>query len=67
MPEEPAPLVVSLVDRNPVDPGLETALAPEIIDVPEDLQENFLNHVRGIRRVVQEAQSQIIHRLLKSG
>src|SRR5882762_2217544 len=66
MAEKPPSLVMGLIDGDAVDPGLEAALAPEMPDVAEDLEKNFLYHVRSIARIARQAESQIVDRLLEA-
>src|ERR1019366_2513649 len=66
MPEEPAARVVGFIHRNLVDPRFQCALDAEGAHVPEDLQKHFLHHVAGLALVVQQAQSECVHRLLEA-
>jgi hypothetical protein len=66
MAEKPSTRVVSLIDRNPVDPSLEGALPPKTTDVAENLEKDFLNDIGGFRLVVQKSQSEGIYGLLKT-
>ena len=65
MAKKPAPLIMGLIDGDAVDPGLEAALAPEMPDVAEDFEKNFLHHVRRIAWVARQAESQVVDRLLE--
>jgi len=56
---------VGLVDRNPVDPGLQGALRSKASDIAEDLEEDLLHHVAGVGLIVQEPQGQHVNRLLE--
>ena len=66
MPEKPTPLVVGLVDGDAENPGLQAALAAKMAHISEYLEKHFLDHVGGVRRIVQQAQSEIIDRLLEA-
>src|SRR5271154_1564557 len=64
MPGEPATMVVGLIHRNPVDPGLKTTVAPERPYVAKDFQKDLLHYIGGIRRIVKQTADQIVDRLL---
>jgi hypothetical protein len=66
MTAEPAALVSRLIYGDAVDPGLNRAIAAKSRDVPENLQENFLHHIGGVGRIVQQAADDVIDRLLKA-
>src|SRR5207244_12029285 len=66
MAEKPPALVVRFVHGDAVDPGLEAALAPEMTDVAEDLEEHFLDNVAGVAGLVQQQESEVINRLLEA-
>src|SRR5260370_15326288 len=64
MSGEPAAVIVSFVYRDPVNPGLQTAIAPKVSDVLEDLQKDLLNDVGGIRGIVRQTIDQVVDGLL---
>ena len=66
VPEKPAPRVMRLIDRNPVDPCFQRALAAEVSNVAEHFEEDFLHHVARLGRVVEQPQGQGINRLLEA-
>src|SRR5262249_7386259 len=66
MSEKPAARIVSLVHRDPVNPGLQGALPAEAPDITEHFEEDFLNHVAGFGRVIEQAQGKRINRLLEA-
>ena len=55
MPSKPAALIPGLIHRNPVNPGLQRAVAPERSHVAEDLDKYILHYVGGIRGIVRQA------------
>src|ERR1700728_2096550 len=65
MAEEPAALVVGLVDGDAEDPGFQGALASKMSDIAEDLEKHLLSDVGCVRWIVQQAQRQVVNRLLK--
>src|ERR1700722_17129469 len=66
VPAEPAALIARLIDRDPVNPGLNRTLAAESRDIAKYLQKNFLDHVGGIGRIVQQATDYIEDRLFEA-
>ena len=54
MTVEPAAAIGSLVDSDAINPGLERAVAPEVVDVAEFFDENLLGNVRSIVRAVEQ-------------
>ena len=65
MTEQPAPPVVRLVHRDPVDPRAQAAVAAEITHVAEDLEKDFLGDVAGVRLVVEQAVGEVVNRILE--
>src|SRR5687768_8064388 len=63
---EPAAVVVRLIHRNAVKPGLQTALSAEGADRSEHLQEDLLYDVGGIAWIVQQTINKVIDGLLKT-
>jgi hypothetical protein len=59
-------MVVRLVDRDPIDPGLQGTTAAKVADVPKDLKKNLLDNVAGIARVAHQARDQRVNRLLEA-
>src|SRR2546423_8359925 len=49
-----AALVLARVHRDAEQPGRELGVAPEAVQLPEDLEEDLLRHVLGVLRVSQE-------------
>src|SRR5713101_4863007 len=66
MAKEPTPLIVSFIDGDAVDPGLQTALTAEMADVAEDFQEDFLGHIARVARIIQQTKREIVNWLLES-
>ena len=66
MAEEPPPLIVRLVYRDAINPGLEAALAAEMADIAKDFEKHFLDGIAGIAGIVQQAERQVVDRLLEA-
>src|SRR5215472_16937183 len=62
--EPPASLVVSLVDGDAVEPGLQTAVPVDTLYAAEDLQKNCLRRVGDVRGVGEAAVDQTVDRLV---
>jgi hypothetical protein len=56
-PPPPSLAVARLVDDDSVDPGLEGRLAAEIVDGPENAEEDFLREVEGLVAVAQRCRA----------
>ena len=54
MTVEPAAAIGRLVDSDAVNPGLQRAVAAEVVYVAEYLDEHFLSYVRGVVWAVQQ-------------
>ena len=57
-------MVRRFVNRDLVDPGLQAAFALELIDFPEDFNENILKYVRRVGRVLEDVQDEIENGML---
>ena len=57
-------MIVRLIHRDPIDPGLQAAVAAERSDIAEHFQKNLLHDIASVRRIVEQAANQVIHRLL---
>src|SRR5262249_851646 len=66
MTEEPAPGVMGLINGDPVNPCLQTALPAEIADIAEDFEEYLLNYVAGFPLIIEQPYRESIHRVLET-
>ena len=57
-------MIVSLIDRDAIDPRFQAAIAAKRSDIAEHFQKNLLHDVGSVRRIVHQTANQIIHRLL---
>src|ERR1041385_1460786 len=67
VPEPPAPLVGSLMDRDAVEPRLQAAFAVEALHAAKYFEKNFLGGVRRIRGVSEDAVYKAVNRLVIVG
>jgi hypothetical protein len=59
-PPPPSLAVAGLVDDDAVNPGLESGLAPEIVNGAEDAEEDFLREIHRLVAVAQQVQGELI-------
>ena len=59
----PAPLVRSLVQGDPVNPGLQARVRVETADAAKDLDEHFLGGIGCVGRIVEHPVHQAVNRL----
>ena len=63
MAHKPAPVIVRLINRDPVDPGAQTALFAETIHTAKNFEEHILNHIARVILVAQQTKNHRIDRL----
>src|SRR6267142_3757182 len=64
VPEPPAPLVGSFMNRYTVEPCLQAAFAIKTLHTAKNFEKDFLCGVRSVRRVGQNAVHKAVNRLV---
>jgi hypothetical protein len=57
-------MVQAKIGHNPIQPGMETAVEPEVVEVSVDPQECFLIDVTGVLRGAKEVKREPKHTLV---
>src|SRR5271165_5815634 len=65
VPEPPPPAIRRLVQRNAIDPRLQTRLAVKLLHPAKHIQKDVLRSVGCVRRIIHDPVHQPVHRLLK--
>jgi hypothetical protein len=58
--------IQAAIDRDPVNPGRDTALVPEFSGRPVNLEENLLSHILGVLAIVKEIEACVQDQSLKT-
>src|SRR5690349_9309421 len=66
MTSKPPPMVIRLIERNSVDPGLQATVPSERADVAEHLEKHLLHYIGRFGSVVHQSVNQVVYGLLIS-